>query len=64
MVSLSDLNDDDSIFSNRDIKQTQIYTHTDILASKTPKNVLLFFCILLTKSNESALHYDYGMLEL
>lgn len=51
MVSLNDLNDDDRIFSNNDIKQTQMYTHT-WLADAKKKKVLLFFSILLTKSNE------------
>lgn len=52
MVSLNDLNDDDRIFSNKDRKQTQMYTHTQLADAKKKKKVLLFFCILLTKSNE------------
>lgn len=50
MVSLNDLKDDDRIFSNKDRKQTQMYTHTQLADAK--KKVLLFFYILLTKSNE------------
>lgn len=30
MVSLNDLSDDDRIFNNKDIKQTQMYTHTQL----------------------------------
>lgn len=42
MMSLSDLNDDDSIFSNKDIKQTQIYTHTWLEDAKKHVTVLLY----------------------
>lgn len=43
MVSLSDLNDDDdSIFSNKDINQTQIYTHTWLADTKKRVTVLLY----------------------
>lgn len=40
-MSLNDLNDDDSIFSNKDIKQTQIYTHTWLADAKKSVTVLL-----------------------
>lgn len=37
MVSLNDLNDDDRIFSNKDIEQTQMYTHTWLADAKKKK---------------------------
>lgn len=45
MVSLNDLNDDDRIFSNKDRKQTQMYTHTQLADAKKKKKsvtVLLY----------------------
>lgn len=34
MVSLNDLNNDDRILGNKDIKQTQTYTHTWLANAK------------------------------
>lgn len=39
MVSLHDLSDDDRIFSNRDIKQTQMYTDIQPANAKKKKSV-------------------------
>lgn len=53
MVSLNDLNNDDRVFGNRDIEQTQMYTHTWLAdAKKKKKKFWLFFWILLTKLDE------------
>lgn len=41
MVSLNDLNDDDRIFNNKDIKQTQMYTHIQLADAKKSVTVLL-----------------------
>lgn len=41
MASPNDLNDDDRIFSNKDIKQTQMYTHTQLADAKKSVTVLL-----------------------
>lgn len=41
MVSLNDLNNDDRIFSNKDIKQIQMYTHTWLAYAKKSVTVLL-----------------------
>lgn len=37
MVSLNDLNNDDRILGNKDIKQTQMYTHTWLADAKKKK---------------------------
>lgn len=42
MVSLNDLSDDDRIFTNTDIKQTQMYTHTQLADAKKSVTVLLY----------------------
>lgn len=42
MVSLNDLKDDDRIFSNKDRKQTQMYTHTQLADAKKSVTVLLY----------------------
>lgn len=39
MVSLNDLNNDDRIFGNKDIKQTQMYTHTWLADAKKKKSL-------------------------
>lgn len=40
MMSLNDLNDVDRIFSNKDIKQTQMYTHIQLADAKKSVTVL------------------------
>lgn len=41
MVCLNDLSDDDRIFNNKDIKQTQMYTHIHLADAKKSVTVLL-----------------------
>lgn len=42
MVSPNDLSDDDRIFSNKDRKQTQMYTQTQPADAKTSVTILLY----------------------